>query len=48
MTRIIKENFEYKFNIENAGLYSILIKASCKHGKFFGLFGGEDLLRLTS
>ncbi|MFC1613651.1 hypothetical protein ACFL23_05025, partial [Patescibacteria group bacterium] len=39
----IKERFEYKFNIKKDGLYSILLKASCKNGKFFGLFGGEDL-----
>jgi len=39
----IKEQFEYKFNTEKTGVCSIVIKASCKSGQFFGLFGGEDL-----
>ncbi|MFH1192523.1 MAG: hypothetical protein V1655_03545 [bacterium] len=40
---MIKEQFKYKFTADKDGVYSILIKASCKKGKFFGLFGGEDL-----
>jgi len=43
MYKEIKEQFEYKFNTEKNSVYSIEIKASCKNGKFFGLFGGEDL-----
>lgn len=35
--------FEYKFNIQQSGLYSIIVTASCKSGKIMGLFGGEDL-----
>lgn len=43
MYKQIKDHFEHEFEIANSGIYAISIKASCKNGKFFGLFGGEDL-----
>lgn len=43
MYKQIKEQFEYKFEVEADGIYAISIKANCKNGKFFGLFGGEYL-----
>jgi len=39
----IDESFKHDFEVTGDSLYSIKIKASCKSGKFFGLFGGEDL-----
>lgn len=38
-----KENNKKEFSISKQGLYAILISASCKSGRFFGLWGGEDL-----
>lgn len=43
MFKKIKNEYSYKFSTENGGIFSVNIEASCQNGKFFGLFGGEDL-----
>ncbi|MBU1180140.1 hypothetical protein KJ885_04310 [Patescibacteria group bacterium] len=43
MFKKIIRPFDYKFSIHKDDLYSITIEATCKSGKFLGLFGGEDL-----
>ncbi len=43
MYKKIKEELKYSFSISTKGCYTVTIKASCKSGKLFGLFGGGDL-----
>lgn len=43
MHKKLTENFDYKFDVSKSGIYAIPITASCKSGKFFGLWGEGDL-----
>lgn len=43
MYKKINKEFNYKFNVEKNSIYTVSIEASCKSGKLFGLFGGQDL-----
>ncbi|MBU2633268.1 transglycosylase SLT domain-containing protein [Patescibacteria group bacterium] len=43
LNKKIKENFDYNFDVDERGLYSISITATCRSGKQIGERGGEDL-----
>lgn len=43
MFKEITDKFTHKFTVPKDGLYSITVEASCKTGKFLGLFGRQNL-----